>query len=61
MRDQYGITQVVSSGNQDLVDKMSRIPVESTISVDFKGRDYAYKKSSHPSKGTKAQTPVVPP
>ena len=26
LRDQYGITQVVSSGNQDLVDKMSRIP-----------------------------------
>ena len=34
LRDQYGITQVVSSGNQDLVDKMSRIPVESTISVE---------------------------
>ncbi len=34
LRDQYGITQVVASGNQELVDLISRIPVESTISVE---------------------------
>ncbi len=33
LRDQYGITQVVASGNAELVDKMSRIPNESTITV----------------------------
>ena len=33
LRDQYGITQVVASGNEKLVDMASRIPNESTISV----------------------------
>ncbi len=33
LRDQYGITQVVFSGNNELVDKASKIPNESTISV----------------------------
>ncbi|MBQ9297435.1 MAG: aspartate--tRNA ligase [Clostridia bacterium] len=33
LRDQYGITQVVASGNEELVDMASRIPNESTISV----------------------------
>ena len=33
LRDQYGITQVVASNNASLVDMVSRIPVESTISV----------------------------
>ena len=33
LRDQYGITQVVASGNDKLVDMASRIPNESTISV----------------------------
>ena len=33
LRDQYGITQVVASGDEELVDKMSRIPNESTITV----------------------------
>ena len=34
LRDQYGITQVVASGNQELVDFATRIPVESTVSVE---------------------------
>ena len=34
LRDQYGITQVVASGNQELIDFATRIPIESTISVD---------------------------
>ena len=34
LRDQYGITQVVASGNEELVDLLSRIPIESTISVE---------------------------
>ena len=34
LRDQYGITQVVTSGNQELVDEVSRIPIESTITVE---------------------------
>ncbi len=34
LRDQYGITQIVASGNEELVDKISRIPIESTISVE---------------------------
>ena len=33
LRDQFGITQVVVSGNNELVDKATRIPNESTISV----------------------------
>jgi len=33
LRDQYGITQLVSPDNQELVDKLSKIPTESTISV----------------------------
>ena len=33
IRDQYGITQVVISNNDELVDFASRIPTESTISV----------------------------
>lgn len=36
LRDQYGITQLVASNNQELVDMVSRIPVESTISVTGK-------------------------
>ena len=34
LRDQYGITQVVASGNDDLVEFASHIPVESTICVE---------------------------
>ena len=34
LRDQYGITQVVTSGKQELVDEVSRIPIESTITVE---------------------------
>ena len=34
LRDQYGITQIVASGNQELVDFATKIPVESTISVE---------------------------
>ena len=34
LRDQYGITQIVASGNEELVDFATRIPVESTISVE---------------------------
>ena len=34
LRDQYGITQVVASGNEELVELASHIPVESTISVE---------------------------
>ena len=34
IRDQYGITQVVTSGNEELVDFASRIPNESTVSVE---------------------------
>ena len=33
IRDQYGITQVVISNNDELVDFASRIPTESTVSV----------------------------
>ena len=33
IRDQYGITQVVTSGTGDMVDEISRIPEESTISI----------------------------
>lgn len=38
VRDQYGITQVVVSGNEEKVDFASKIPVESTISVSGKIR-----------------------
>ncbi len=38
LRDQYGITQVVVSSNENAVDFASRIPVESTISVSGKVR-----------------------
>ena len=38
LRDQYGITQVVASGNERLVDELSKIPIESTISVKGKVR-----------------------
>ena len=34
LRDQYGITQIVASGNQELVDFATKIPIESTISVE---------------------------
>lgn len=34
LRDQYGITQVVCSGNDALVEQAKRIPNESTISVE---------------------------
>ena len=34
LRDQYGITQVVASGNEELVDFATKIPIESTISVE---------------------------
>ncbi|MCL2341871.1 MAG: aspartate--tRNA ligase [Firmicutes bacterium] len=33
LRDQYGITQIVTSGEDKLVDELSRIPNESTVSV----------------------------
>ncbi len=34
LRDQYGITQVVASGNQELVDFATKIPIESTICAE---------------------------
>ncbi len=34
LRDQYGITQIVASGDEKLVDSLARTPVESTISVE---------------------------
>lgn len=36
LRDQYGITQVVVSGDEAKVDFASKIPTESTISVSRK-------------------------
>ena len=33
LRDQYGITQIVASNDDKLVDQVSKIPIESTISV----------------------------
>lgn len=33
VRDQYGITQAVISGNEELVDFASRIPIESTVTL----------------------------
>ena len=38
LRDQYGITQVVISGDEEKVDFAARIPIESTISVSGKVR-----------------------
>ena len=38
LRDQYGVTQVVISGDEQKVDFASKIPVESTISVSGKVR-----------------------
>ncbi len=38
LRDQYGVTQVVASGDEKLVDMIAHIPVESTISVEGKVR-----------------------
>ena len=38
LRDQYGVTQVVVSGDEEKVDFASRIPTESTISVSGKVR-----------------------
>ena len=38
LRDQYGITQVVISGDEEKVDFASKIPVESTITVSGKVR-----------------------
>ncbi len=36
LRDQYGITQAVTSGNGELVDIVSKIPHESTVSIEGK-------------------------
>ena len=36
LRDSYGITQVVISGDEKKVDFASRIPIESTITVSRK-------------------------
>ncbi len=33
IRDQYGITQAVISGNDELVDFVSHIPIESTVTI----------------------------
>ena len=33
LRDQYGITQIVFSGDEEIVDNAQRIPIESTITV----------------------------
>ena len=38
LRDQYGVTQVVVSGDEEKVDFASKIPTESTISVSGKVR-----------------------
>ena len=38
VRDQYGITQAVISGEDKLVDEISRIPVESVVSISGKVR-----------------------
>ena len=34
IRDMYGITQVVTSGKEDIVDFSSRIPIESSVCID---------------------------
>ena len=34
LRDQYGITQAVISGNNELADTVSNIPTESTVSIE---------------------------
>ena len=41
LRDQYGITQIVTSGDEKLVDEISRIPVESTITITGTVRERA--------------------
>lgn len=33
LRDQYGITQNVTSGDEKMVDEVSKIPIESTLSI----------------------------
>ena len=33
IRDMYGITQVVTSGNEKMIEEISKIPVESTVSI----------------------------
>ena len=38
IRDQYGITQAVTSGEGELVDIVSHIPNESTVSIEGKVR-----------------------
>ncbi len=38
LRDEYGVTQIVISGDEDKVDFVSKIPVESTITVSGKVR-----------------------
>ncbi len=38
LRDQYGVTQVVVSGDEEKVDFASKIPTESTITVSGKVR-----------------------
>ncbi len=47
VRDQYGITQAVTSGTSDLVDVVTHIPTESTVSVEgkVKARDEAINKN----------------
>lgn len=44
LRDQYGITQVVVTSNENVVDFAARIPVESTICVSRKS---AIKRHRH--------------
>ena len=38
LRDQFGITQVVASGNEKLVDEITKIPAESTVTITGKVR-----------------------
>ncbi len=38
IRDQYGITQAVTSGENDMIDMVSNIPSESTVSIEGKVR-----------------------
>lgn len=38
LRDQYGVTQVVVSSDENAVDFAARIPIESTISVSRKSK-----------------------
>jgi len=41
VRDQYGITQVVTSGEGKLTDELSKIPTESTVAITGKVRERA--------------------